>query len=164
MSLQARLLNYTPLYNPNRDVAHNFNFVARTVAASLEDGTWPELAELLKSHNITMEQLGEACAAYCRYLSMAVTEPLLPVHRALEHSGFLACPPMAQVALMATIGQVFTGIQHVGVREATISGDGPVMNMGELVAEGQRVLKFLRRPKWQRSLLMVVRYLVRLWK
>jgi hypothetical protein len=164
MSLQARFLNYTPLYNPNRDVAHNFKFVMQRVAAGLEDETWPELASLLRQNKVSMEQVGEACAAYCRYLNMAITAPKVSVFDALEQSGFFACPPMAQVAVMATLGQVFSGIQHVGVREATLQGDGPVMNMGELVEAGEQVLKFYQRPVWLRWLRRWLRAVLRKWR
>lgn len=163
MSIQARFNNYTPLYNMHRDVAHNFVYVAKQVAAALEDGTWPELAALLKHHKVSMLQVGEACEAYCIYLSMAVTSPKVSEFDALEQAGFWRCAPMAQVAVMATIGTVFSGMQHVGVREATLGGEGPVMNMGDIVSAGSQVLKFYRRPLWLRGLIHFYRRL-RSWR
>ena len=46
MTMQARMTaNDQRLYNPSRDVAHNFQQVMEMVAGRLEDYSWTELAE-----------------------------------------------------------------------------------------------------------------------
>jgi hypothetical protein len=152
MSLQARMVDATALYNPNRDVAHHFVYVVQAATSRLENDVWPELSDILRDANIEDVDVAEAVACYCEYVAMGKTDPLLPMHEALEASGFLRCKPQAQIAVMATIGAIYTGIQHAGVREATIGGEGPAMKLGELLREGDRAAKLLSRPRWERRL------------
>lgn len=155
MSLQARMSKGDDrLYNPGRDVAHNFKEVMETVAARLEStDQWFELAAILKQNKITDNDLGEACAAYCRYLVSAVESPQTPMAKAIEQAGFFNTKPAAQVAVMAMIGTVYAGIQHVGVREATMGGVGPMHDALTLVKEAESLLEYMRYPRWRRKLL-----------
>ena len=150
----------TALYNPNRDVAHHFVYVVQAATTRLENDVWPELADILRSANIEDADVAEAVACYCEYVAMGKTDPLRPMHEALEESGFLKCKPQAQIAVMATIGAIYTGIQHAGVREATIGGEGPAMHLGELLREGDRSAKLLSKPRWQRRLLACYRQMI----
>jgi hypothetical protein len=79
MTLQARMsASDNRLYNPGRDVAHNFKQVMEEVAKRLEDkNSWKELSEVLKRENVTDKDLGDACAAYCRYLVDSANLPQL---------------------------------------------------------------------------------------
>jgi hypothetical protein len=53
MTLQARMSSEDRrLYNPSRDVAHNFQQVMELVAARLEDQSWPELEEILRREKV----------------------------------------------------------------------------------------------------------------
>lgn len=141
------------LYNPSRDVAHNFKDVLNLVAARLEDEKWPELAELLHRENVSMDDLGEACACYCKYVASGAEDPNKPMHESLVDCGFFNCKPAAQVALMAMIGVCYAGIQHVGIREATIGGEGPLLSVQDLVKVSENLLAFTGKPRWKRKLL-----------
>lgn len=154
MSLQARMSESDRrLYNPSRDVAHNFKEVLQLVAARLEDSKWPELAELLAREQVSMDDLGEACAAYCIYVASAVEDPNKSMFAGIADSGFFKCKPAAQVAVMAMIGVSYAGIQHAGIREATIAGEGPLQTVSQLVDSADNLRKYLNRPMWQRKLL-----------
>lgn len=150
MSLQARFVDNTPLYNPGRDVAHNFVAVATAAADRLENAVWPELDTMLQEAGVSDMELGRACGSYCEYIAKAKTEPDTPMEQAMRDSGFFDCHPVAQVAVMATIGAIFTGIQHAGVREATINGSGPAMTTVELLEVGERAIRYMSRPRWYR--------------
>jgi hypothetical protein len=153
MTMQARMsADDRRLYNPSRDVAHNFKDVMNLVAARLEDEVWPELTALLKREAVTMDDLGEACGAYCRYLASAVEEPNLPMQQSLDKAGFLSCKPAAQIAVMALIGSCYAGIQFAGVREATINGEGPLQSVGDLLQHAQHFQEHVGLSRWQRKL------------
>jgi hypothetical protein len=158
--LQARFPEATPLYNPSRDVAHNFIPVVQEVSRRLQYKLWPELAEMLAEKDISDEELGDAACAFCTYMCSAKTEPEQELAAAIEKSGFTKCRPEAQIAVMAMIGMVYTGIQHVGIREATINGVGPVMNLDDVLEAGREVLTYFQRRqrKWS-----IMRWFVRLF-
>lgn len=153
MGLQARMSEGDArLYNPSRDVAHNFKEVMELVAGRLEDEKWPELAELLAREKVSMDDLGNACAAYCRYVASAADPDSVrkPMQVSLLESGFFECHPTAQVAVLAMIGTCYAGIQHVGIREATINGEGPLATVGELAQQAKRLQRFMGLPRWLR--------------
>lgn len=89
MTIQARMSPEDKrLYNPSRDVAHNFQQVMTLVAARLEDAKWPELNEILKRENVSIDDLGDACGAYCTYIANGVNDPKLSMFESLDKSGF----------------------------------------------------------------------------
>jgi len=155
MSIQARMSSSDPrLYNPSRDVAHNFQSVMELVASRLEDQTWTELDSLLRREEVNIDDLGAACGAYCQYLATAKTDPLLAMHPSLEQSGFFKCKPAAQVAVLALIGTCYAGIQYGGIREASLGGDGPMQTVENLMVHAVNFRKYagmtgLRR-KWEK--------------
>lgn len=155
MSLQARMTaNDQRLYNPSRDVAHNFQQVMRLVADRMEDHSWAELDEVLAREGITMDDLGEACGAYICYLTNAAHAPDLPMEKSLEQCGFFNAKPAAQVAVLALIGTCYAGIHHVGIREATVGGEGPLQTVDELLVYAQRFRDYAgmsrTRRRWER--------------
>lgn len=153
--MQARM---TPgdnrLYNPSRDVAHNFQQVMTLVADRLEDATWPELQEVLAREGATLDDLGEACGAYCTYLAESAQFPDRPMYDSLEQCGFFRTKPAAQVAVLAMIGTCYAGIQHAGIREATLGGEGPLATVEELMVYAQRLRDYTgmsrTRRRWER--------------
>ena len=153
MNLQARMSEGDPrLYNPSRDVAHNFKTVMEMVAGRLEDGAWPELDKHLKANGITMEDLGEACSCYCTYVAISAEGHDTTMLEALTNSKWFECKPLAQTAVLAMIGTVIAGVHFHGVREATLGGVGPAATVGELVDTGARFVEIMRTPRWKRRL------------
>jgi hypothetical protein len=145
------------LYSVNRDVAHNFKQVMDLVAGRLEDQQWVELTEVLTRENVSMDDLGEACGCYCTYLASAATNPELSMQASIEASGFFACKPAAQVAVMATIGTAYAGIQFAGIRDASISAngkvEGPMASVEQLLVHADRFRRYAGLSRWQRRFL-----------
>lgn len=153
MTIQARMSPEDKrLYNPSRDVAHNFQQVLTLVAERLEDAKWPELDEVLKREGVTVDDLGEACGAYCTYVGSAATEPQLSMFEGLTRSGFLRCKPAAQVAVLAMLGVCYAGIQHAGIREATIQKEGPLNSVADLLVYADKFRKHIGMSRWRRWL------------
>lgn len=163
MSLQARMSEGDRrLYNPSRDVAHNFKEVMNIVAGRLEDQKWPELVEILKREQVSMDDVGEACGCYCTYLASAANPDMVGVSmsESLKLSGFFECKPAAQVAVLAMIGTCYAGIQFGGIREASIGGEGPLETIAEVAGHAARLHRYMGMPYWQRRLADFKRRLV----
>lgn len=147
--IQARQSNGdSRLYAPNRDVAHLFQPMMHQVAAWIEDGNWPVLAEFLKKNSIEPDALGEACAKMCRLIGEGAEVQYRKEScvDALKRSGFLGEPIEAQLAVLASIGAVVVGVAHKGLREASLGTDGPMKTIGELLEDSDRLLaKFYDR-------------------
>lgn len=151
--LQARMSENDPrLYNVNRDVAHNFGDVVREVAGRLEDARWPIIAEICKHYNVTEDQLGLACEAFCKFVASSVEVPKERMNEALARCGWFNVPEAAQVAYMAYLGTVMAGYFYAGVREATLAGVGPAQTYQDLREVGSRASKLLTSSRWRRRL------------
>ncbi len=134
MGMNARMTPNGKLYNPNRDVAHNFQEVSELVAGRLEDHSWHELREVLTREGVSMDQLGEAMGCFCEYLASAADPDKVDwnMSKSITESGFFDCEDAAQVAVMACYGQAFAGIQFAGIREVSLGGEGPVHQIKDL--------------------------------
>lgn len=149
--LQARFDEHDPrLYNVNRDLAHNYKRILEVVAARLEDGAWKELDDHLKDNGVTMDDLGEACGAFCRYVASGAVDKNSDMLEGLTNAGWFECKPLAQAAYLAVMGTVVAGMAHRGIREATLDEDGPALKMEDLTEAGEQCLAALRVPKWRR--------------
>lgn len=135
--LQARFAQGDPrLYSVNRDVAHNFQFIAREVARRLRDNQWPALESLCATHNVTPEELGQACQAFCSFVAGVLEQPNETMEESIQRSGFLSVREEAQIAFMACLGQVVAGVYWVGLREATAGGSTPPLDAAALASAG----------------------------
>lgn len=154
MSMQARMsADDQRLYNANRDVAHCFATAVTVVAARLEDAQWPAIEEYLKANGVSDDELGEACAAFIRFIQGSSDNPKEKMADVLCRAGWMDVHDVAQVAYMATLGTVMAGIFFHGVREATVTGfEGPLAKLGDLQAAGSRASKLLSMPRWKRPL------------
>lgn len=142
----------TRLYSVNRDVAHNFGFIAEKVAERLEDGQWTFLTEFCKQYEISQDDLGEACRTFCLFLASATEHRGEKMVECMRRVGYYDVKEPAQVAYMATLGAVLTGVFWVGVHEATSGGVGPCMRMQDLVEFGALSAKRMQLPRWKRVL------------
>lgn len=141
------------LYNVNRDVAHNFSFVVAEVARRLEnDDLWPELRAILKAQGVTQQHLGKACEGFMLFVASAVDNPKETMGACLRRSGYLDAPEAAQIAYMAMLGSVMSGLYWVGCREATVGGIGPCSTNQELREAGRQAARLMTMPRWKRRL------------
>lgn len=164
MSLQARMSQADPrLYNVNRDVAHCFKSVMEEVSGRLEDGRWACVEALLKEKGVTLDRLGEACEAACRFVAGAVDVKKESMGACLARTGWAGLPDMAQVALCAHLGAVMLGYFWVGAHEATIQGVGPCNDMADLREAGRRAHGLLTMPRWRRWWWRLTTRLGRAW-
>jgi hypothetical protein len=152
MSVQARMTeNDRRLYNPNRDVAHNFKQVVELVAGRLEDGRWAPVTDYMTATGMTDEQLGLACEAFVKFVASATEHKDEAMGACMDRTGWFAVPEPAQVAYMAYLGTIMAGIFWRGAREATLGGEGPLADVKDLVAAGDRCLRHMSVPRWQRK-------------
>lgn len=153
MVLQARMSpSDDRWYNVNRDLAHCFADVVREVAARLDDDRWPVIGELCRANQVSDDDLAQACGAFCRFVVGACDDPRESMHTVLSRVGWFDLPSVAQVAYMAYLGTVVAGYFFAGVREATIGGQGPLLDCDDLRAFGREGYRALtrRRPWWSR--------------
>jgi len=129
-------------YAPNRDVAYLFQPAMQQVAAWIEDGSLPVLAEFMKKQGIEPAAIGTACAKMCQCMGDG-SRPEFKKETCVEslaRSGFIEEPVEAQLAVLAALGAVFVGVTHKGLREATLDGVGPMQSIGELLSDSERLL------------------------
>lgn len=148
--IRERGTNDPRLYAPNRDVAHNFRFVVEEVARRLAAYRWDAYKCLTRPPSD--EELGEAAKRFIEFVASAADDPHESMERALERVAFLELSYSAQLAYMATLGQVVSGIYFNGVRAATTGGVGPCSgaDIGSMIKTGRLVAEEMRVPWWRR--------------
>lgn len=165
MSLQARMTQGDDrLYNVNRDVAHNFEFVIQEVAKCVETGRWQALTNLAKDNKITDEQLGEACQAIIRFAGIQADNPKESMAACLARCGWLDMPEIARIVVMCYLGMIYLGIHHAGVRESTLGGKGPALTYKKLRWWGKKFSLLMTMPKWKRRLYRLKERTRRAWR
>lgn len=158
MSLQARFsANDNRLYRPERDVAHNFGSIAMAVAQRLEEleNNPGALAEFKQHFKVTDDELGEACAAFCKFVASAADPESKSMAQSLERSGWFAVKEPAQFLYMAVLGTVISGVYWAGVREASIANYSPCKNYQELANHGIQTSRMMTIPRWRRGITFV---------
>jgi len=149
-------------YAPKRDVVYLFPAVIRSVAARLEDAPFAPLHVLLRQRGISQDDLGEALGCYIKYMNAAHQNPELKMWDVLEASGWNACKPEAQIAVMFYTGIIFTGAFFEGVREVVPLGGRAPAVVTDLVVAGQQLDAYLAMPCWQKWLYRKFKWLRRL--
>jgi hypothetical protein len=153
MSIQARM---TPgdnrLYNPSRDLAHNFGAIVLEAAKSASSGRWPAITKLAKEKEIPDEILGKAFEIVTKFIGRQADDPKESMHSCLARCGWLELPEYARVCVVAYIGLITIGMQHAGVREASIQGNGPAMGYKRLRWHGRKFALLMKMGWIRRSL------------
>lgn len=153
MSLQARTSEWDHrLYSVNRDVAHNFAYVVQELATRLTDDRWKEIGNYLRESGVTEAELGTACKAFIEFVASAASSPKESMEQALTRVGWFKLPAAAQVAYMAYLGTILSGIYFHGAREATTQGKGPCAEIPELISSGVLCEQLMTMSKWRRGL------------
>lgn len=115
-------------YSPSRDIAYSYRTALGAAFEGLEeDKADPFTARFLRDHGVTEDQIGDAAVALARYYNIAAGDPeLRNPFDALKKCGFLDLPSAVQLAVMARVGQVMTGMAFMGVREVQYDNEpGP---------------------------------------
>lgn len=165
MSLQARMSQGDDrLYNVNRDVAHNFEFVIMEVAKCMEEGKWPVLTKLAKENGVSDTDLGKCCEALIKFMGVQTENPEESMAACLARCGFLELPEIARVVVMAYLGNITLGIHHAGVRDATLGGVGPAATYKKLRWAGRKCALLMTMPRWKRRLYRLKERMRRAWR
>lgn len=165
MSLNARMTATDPrLYNVNRDVAHNFDFVIQEVAKCAEDRRWPALTKIAQAAGVSDTDVGAVCQAVIKFMGVQADNPKESMGACLARCGFLDLPEAARVVVMAYLGNVTLGIHFAGVREATLNGQGPALTYKKLRWEGRKFALLMTMPRWKRRLYRIRERLRRGWR
>lgn len=152
------------LYNVNRDVAHNFDFVVQELAKCVEDGKWPALTRLAKASGVSDRDLGKACESLILFIGVQADNPKESMASCLSRCGFMDVPETARIVAMAYLGNITLGIHHAGVREATLNGQGPALTYQKLRGYGRECVTLMTMPKWRRRLLKLKQRIRRAWR
>lgn len=164
-SLQARMEKNDPrLYNPNRDVAHNFDYVIQEVATAIEEGRLASLRKLAAEKGVTDVDLGRCCEALIKFMGVQTENPRESMAACLARCGFLDLPEYARVVVMAYLGTVTLGIHHHGVREATMGGVGPAASYKRLRWYGRKLVLLMTMTRFRRRLYRLRERLRRAWR
>lgn len=130
------------LYSVNRDLAHCTADLVRTTVKRFKDGVWPELQTLCLAHGIGPNELGHALEAFAKALGDH-TDRREQFVETLNRHGWLAVPPIAQIAVMAMWGATVFGASYASIREATLNRVGPAMSSQDLAARAAEVHKVM---------------------
>lgn len=149
MQLRRRGSN-DPLYTPARDVAYLYDSALRTVAGLLEDGSDPTLGSLYQLRGTTMDDLGEAMGALCRFANLAHEDPQEDVEQAMRRAGWFHVDPAARVAAMYYVGTCMTATFFHGIRDALMQGQPTLASIQQLSWSMKRLMLFVKMSRWQR--------------
>lgn len=154
MSLQAKMAQpHDPrLYSPNRDVAHNFDYVIMEVAKRCELQPWSILQTIAMAYEVSQEDLGRACQCLCLFVMTNTADRKESMAQGLSRCGFFDLKPAARVIVMTYMGTIALGMHWAGVRETTLGGNGPLLDYHNLVSHGRRLMILMRMPGWKRWL------------
>lgn len=152
-SMQARLNQSDPrLYSVNRDVAHNFAYVIEETAKRIEAGNWKPLVAYGENAGLCDEDLGAGCQVLIRFVLGQLDFPKEGMSASLQRAGFFDLPEEVRIILMAHLGSIVLGIYWVGVHEATLGGEGPLLTCKQLQEHGAQCAKLMSVPRWRRGL------------
>lgn len=153
MSMQARMSQSDQrLYNPSRDVAHNFDYLIKEVADRCVAGTWPEMRAIAAKHGLTDDALGRTVEALTKFVMGQNDIRGESMANCLVRTGFYDQPTIAKVVVMAYLGSISLGTHWAGVHEATLNGQGPLLTYQGLRWYGRMSALLMRMPRWQRVL------------
>lgn len=139
-------------YAPHRDIVYLFPSVLQNVAARLEDAPFAPLHKILRERGITLADLGEAMGCYCKYMNASHQDPDKKMWDVLEESGWNACKPEAQIAVMFYAGVLMTGTFFKGVRDVVPLGGKTPAAVSDLIGAARQLDAYLAMPRWQRWL------------
>jgi len=142
------------LFNPSRDVAHNFGSVFTHAVKKLEAKNWDELVEYLNTFGVEDEELAKAAPSFVNFMLQGPKTPE-DMEEALQQAGWFEVAPHARFAFLACLGLTIAGVYQAGVRDACGLGPTTVkMNEEELLTCAQEAYDRLSRPtlksRWSR--------------
>ncbi len=119
-------------YAPARDIVYIMPDIARVAADRLEDRRFEAMHSWLDAEDITLDDLGEACGAFCRFMTTAHENPDESMDDVLKRAGWYDVKPPARVAWTFYTGAQLTGMFFNGVRNALLEGEETLLDVRRL--------------------------------
>ncbi len=144
-SLQMRPINSADdrLYSPNGDLAHNFVFLLKYAAYSLDAESLDDvLKDYMKTTGCAEKDLEDVAKSLALYVKEANTPANTTPKEAFEKSGFFNTNKAAQVLFMAKLGQVIACAYFTRTREAN-DPDQVRLQVDELMKEAEQASKVM---------------------
>jgi len=151
-------------YAPSRDIAYLWPSLLATVADRLEDAPMEGLHKILKERGVTLDDLGEAAGAYCRFINFCHRELDWNMQQCLDESGWEKVKPEAQIAYLFYAGALLTGTFFQGIRDALPANDErrlPVMD--DLNQAARQFEAYVSMPRWKRKLCRISKWFHRMF-
>jgi hypothetical protein len=137
-------------YSPTRDILYLFPAVMQTaVEAAIEKKPWPDLAQWLKEHDITDEEIASGFSAYIAFITSAADSYGKPMTEAMQDSGWLGLRWQVRVAVMFYISYVLSGTIYKGAQDA-VDDEHKIPTLANLIEAGKELDSYVRLPKWKR--------------
>jgi len=119
-------------YTPARDMAHQWPVVVTHVAEQLQCRANKTLHKWLDSRGVTMDELGDGCEAYIRFLTAATDTARPSVMEAYKASGWLNTRFEVQVAYYFYLAHGMSGMSFLGIRDAVSLTPFPEGNLSAI--------------------------------
>lgn len=150
-------------YAPSRDIAYLFPSILSSVADRLEDAPSEDLNELLEGRQVTLDDLGAACEAYCNFINSSHQEPGQTMWDVLEECGWHDLKPEVRVAYLYYVGAMMTGTFFKGIRDAVPEHGVIITPIQELLQAAQQFATYVTMPRWRRALCRWSKWLRRMY-
>lgn len=148
MSLEVRFIDENGeerRSSPARDVAFFWPQLVQLAGDGLVQGhIEPWLRDYLDQHGVDESQLAATLYCYTRFCELAVHPDYDHPRKALAASGFFDCPPAAQLAVCAKLGQIVTGAFWAGIRSSNPEAHMPA-SIQSLRSYAQSLIEELSR-------------------
>lgn len=130
-------------YAPYRDVAHNYPALANLAIRGLEETKWSAVIhEFCTFYKLTEADFAPAIDALAKYAELCMNPDVKNSMEAMDQAGMLQVTPIAAMALMAKIGEVYTSLYFKCTREAC-SLDEPQFGLDQLLRDAAATSKRL---------------------
>jgi hypothetical protein len=139
-------------YAPARDIVYLFPSLVKNIADRLEDAPFAPLHQILRERGVTLDDLGQAMGAYCKYMNACHQDPDKKMWDVLGECGWHECKPEAQIAVMYYAGAMLTGTFFKGIRDVVPLGNKAPAVVQELVAAARQFDAYVSMPPWKRWL------------
>jgi hypothetical protein len=133
MSVNMNVPVPTSLFNPGRDVAQLFPFLAVAVVRNIEAKVWPELHEKFGGDDEQGVRFASGILAFSKFVAAAADVGDASMDDRLKAAGFHDLDADTRIVLMAYLGQLVLGLCYHGVREITLNNVGPLSTAKSIV-------------------------------
>ena len=133
-------------YAPERDLLSCGPKILHLAMAAMEP-QWQEpwYRDFLKSNGIETGDLARAVMAFGRAMNSVMSSR--DFSACLDKSGFTACKPAAQMAVLAKVGQSFIGATWSAVRQGNDMDIRTNDAMGDILRVAQQAVDMFANPK-----------------